>query len=56
MGRLRTYLRDYANAGFFGTEEAPQSSQQQGLFTEAVLKNACTEPPMTQRSPPLTLF
>jgi hypothetical protein len=49
------YLGEHANAGF-GAEEAPQSSQQQGRFTEAVLKHACTEPPMTQRSSPLTLF
>ena len=56
IGGLRTYLGEHANAGFLALKGPPQSSQQQGRFTEAVLKHACTEPAMTQRGSPLTLF
>ena len=40
--RLRAYLHELANAGFW--QKRPAVAAAEGLLTEAALKHACTEP------------
>jgi hypothetical protein len=40
--RLRSYLHELANAGFW--QKRPAVAAAEGLLTEAALKHACTEP------------